>query len=65
MVMPYFKKPGLAFTEQQRVRNLRIAIERGKLFIYYRFIYVYLTLIGMSYECLKKYSSLEPLFYNI
>ena len=35
MVMPYFKKPGLAFTEQQRVRNLRIAIERGKLFIHY------------------------------
>ena len=31
MVMPYFKRPGLAFTEQQRVRNLRIAIERGKI----------------------------------
>ena len=32
--MPYFKRPGLAFTEQQRVRNLRIAIERGKVELY-------------------------------
>ena len=30
MVMPSFKRPGMQFTEAQRIKNLRIAIERGK-----------------------------------
>ena len=29
MVMPSFKRPGMQFTEEQRIKNLRIAIERG------------------------------------
>ena len=28
--MPSFKRPGMQFTEAQRIKNLRIAIERGK-----------------------------------